>query len=30
LTSKLFATHPAIADRIANLCALEKTGPSST
>jgi heat shock protein HtpX len=30
LTSKLFATHPAIADRIANLRALEKTGPSST
>ena len=27
LTSKLFATHPAIEDRIANLRALEKSGP---
>ena len=26
-TSKLFATHPAIEDRIANLRALEKSGP---
>jgi len=29
MTSKLFATHPAIEDRIANLRALEKTGPSA-
>jgi heat shock protein HtpX len=27
MTSKLFATHPAIEDRIANLRALEKSGP---
>jgi heat shock protein HtpX len=29
LTSKLFATHPAIEERIANLRALEQTGPAS-
>jgi len=29
LTSKFFATHPAIEERIANLRALEQTGPSS-
>jgi heat shock protein HtpX len=29
LTSKLFATHPAIGERIANLRALEQTGPAS-
>jgi len=29
MTSKLFATHPAIEDRIANLRALEKAGPSA-
>jgi heat shock protein HtpX len=29
LTSKLFATHPAIEERIANLRALEQTGPVS-
>lgn len=28
MTSKLFATHPAIEDRIANLRALEQSGPS--
>jgi heat shock protein HtpX len=28
MTSKLFATHPAIEERIANLRALEKTGPN--
>jgi Zn-dependent protease with chaperone function len=27
MTSKLFATHPAIEERIANLRALEQTGP---
>ena len=30
MTSKLFATHPAIEDRIANLRALEKSGPINT
>jgi heat shock protein HtpX len=30
MTSKLFATHPAIEDRIANLRALEKTGPGAS
>lgn len=29
VTSKLFATHPAIEERIANLRALEQTGPAS-
>ena len=29
MTSKLFATHPAIKERIANLRALEQTGPAS-
>ena len=29
MTSKLFATHPAIEERIANLRALEQTGPAS-
>lgn len=29
MTSKLFATHPAIEDRIANLRALENSGPVS-
>jgi heat shock protein HtpX len=29
LTSKLFATHPAIEERIANLRAREQTGPAS-
>lgn len=29
VTSKLFATHPAIEDRIANLRALEQTGPAN-
>ena len=29
LTSKLFATHPAIEERIANLRVLEQTGPAS-
>ena len=29
MTSKLFATHPAIEERIANLRALEQTGPLS-
>ena len=28
MTSKLFATHPAIEERIANLRALEKSGPN--
>jgi heat shock protein HtpX len=28
ITSKLFATHPAIEDRIANLRALEQSGPT--
>ena len=30
MTSKFFATHPAIEDRIANLRALEKSGPINT
>ena len=30
MTSKLFATHPAIEDRIANLRALEKTGSGAS
>ena len=29
ITSKLFATHPAIEERIANLRALEQTGPAN-
>jgi heat shock protein HtpX len=29
ITSKLFATHPAIEERIANLRALEQTGPAT-
>jgi heat shock protein HtpX len=29
MTSKLFATHPAIEERIANLRALEQTGPTT-
>ena len=29
MTSKLFSTHPAIEERIANLRALEQTGPAS-
>lgn len=29
VTSRLFATHPAIEDRIANLRALEQTGPAN-
>ena len=29
MTSKLFATHPAIEERIANLRALEQSGPAS-
>jgi len=30
IASKLFATHPAIEDRISSLRALEKSGPTST